>query len=440
MITVINDCKNSSLQCGMTITVNLYAFSVMLFSLICMIKMWRSTLNLKFESLSLFTTFIQSMIQFIQNFLVEDIRVLLSSQFVQAITFSFVAMSFTLLYFRTNIQKPQKGQQAKRIILRIFILYKLLIIVIAICVLATLKQGDCQNWFSWSYFVPLSLSGSSMLISVVFGIGLYNKIQKENIIDLEQKNEQQDIQIQRKGYLYHLLKNQVRSIIITYAFTTVAQIALNLIREYSKEQIIVCTDDYQFSSFKNESRIFLFFFSLVEITPCLIVPYVFYYIPFSKAKINKNHEDLIFKFEIEDSLDENSTSSSRQGSLQISLCKETNQNQINQYNDDEYEQSSVVCQKVISNYSQPSENNAQIKTFNTYSNNQTTPYPQTIQNISKQNSDQKKQAEFNEKDDNIIPERYKSNTIDGIAVLNQGFKISDYNNNNNNNMQTPYQN
>ncbi|KAL4476248.1 hypothetical protein ABPG74_009981 [Tetrahymena malaccensis] len=435
MITVINDCNNSSLQCGMTITASLYAFSVMVFSLICIIKMWRSTLNLKFESLSLFTTFIQSMLQFIQNFLVEDIRVLLSSQFVQAITFSFVAMSFTLLYFRSNILKPQKDQQAKRIILRIFIIYKLLIIVIGIYVLATLKQGDCQNWFSWSYFVPLSLSGSSMLISFVFGIGLYNKIQQENIIDLEQKNEQQDLYIQKKGYLHHLLKNQVRTIILTYLFTTVAQIALNVIREYSIEQTIVCTDDYKFSTIKNESEVFLFFFSLVEITPCLIVPYVFYYIPFSKAKINKNHEDLIIKFEIENSSDEDSTSNSRQASLQSSLCEETNQNSINQY-DDEYEQSSVVCAKIVSNYSQSSENNVQVVSSNPYSNNQTTPCPQPIQNIPKQNSAQKKQAESDVNDENIIPERYKRNTIDGIAALNYGFKISDYNNN----IQTPHQN
>ncbi|EAR87958.1 transmembrane protein, putative (macronuclear) [Tetrahymena thermophila SB210] len=427
MITVINDCNNSTLQCGMTITASLYAFSVMVFSLVCIIKMWRSTLNLKFESLSLLTTFVQSMLQFIQNFLIEDIRVLLSSQFVQAITFSFVAMSFTLLYFRTNILKPQKDQQAKRIILRIFIIYKVLIIAIAIYVLATLKKGDCQNWFSWSYFVPLTLSGSSMLISFVFGIGLYNKIQKENIIDLEQKNVQEDLQIQKKGYLHHLLKSQVRSIIITYLFTTVAQIALNVIREYSVEPSIVCTDDYIFSSFKNESEVFLFFFSLVEITPCLIVPYVFYYIPFSKAKINKNREDLIFKFEIGDSSDEDSTSNSRQGSLQSSLCEETNQNSINQYNDEEYEQSNVVCAKFVSNYSQSSE----IKSSNL-------PQPQTIQPLSKQNSAQKKQTENNEHDDNTIPERYKRNTIDGIAILNYGFKFSDYNNNNN--MQTPHNN
>lgn len=59
-------------------------------------------------------------------------------------------------------------------------------------VLSTVKKGDCNNWFGVNYYIPLSLSGISMLVSIIFGFGLYKKISKEYnkaLLENEQSSE-----------------------------------------------------------------------------------------------------------------------------------------------------------------------------------------------------------------------------------------------------------
>lgn len=146
-----------------------------------------------------------------------------------------------------------------------------------------MKKGDCSNWFGASYYIPLSLSGISMLVSIVFGIGLYKKIIEEHSKALLENDDSSELVVFKQTKQHSNLKKQIKTILVTYFFTIFAEVCLNTIRELIVEDTMKCSNDFIFSSIKNEAEIFLFLFTLIEITPCLIVPYVFYYVPFSKA-------------------------------------------------------------------------------------------------------------------------------------------------------------
>lgn len=171
MLEIVHDCTTSNINCALSIITSAYTLSIIIFSLLCIINVFKFFKRYAFEMIPLSTALLQSIIQFIMNFFLEDIRLLLTSLYIQVITFSFVSLSFSLLYFRTNQNDKNKVFIIKTV-QSIFALFMLLVVILMVVFAFTLSEQDCEQWFGFNYVLPIILSGFCVFVSLIFGYKL----------------------------------------------------------------------------------------------------------------------------------------------------------------------------------------------------------------------------------------------------------------------------
>ena len=130
MLEIQYTCKSLSAQCAFSIIACIYSLLIILSALNCMYQIYKFLNKFSFEIIPLTTTFLQSLLQFILSLFLSDIRILLSCIYVQSITFSIIAMSLSILYYRITINQEQENKKTQKIIKIIFYLFLVVIFIL----------------------------------------------------------------------------------------------------------------------------------------------------------------------------------------------------------------------------------------------------------------------------------------------------------------------
>ncbi|EAR99262.2 transmembrane protein, putative (macronuclear) [Tetrahymena thermophila SB210] len=310
------DCE-SVFGCMKGIIVTVY--SLIVIAIICRIiyKMHFYThKKYSFELVPLSSTIIQSLLQLILNVFIMDTKLIISALYSQALTFGIISTSCSQLCLR--IKYPHKQKTVKRYTVLAFGFAQLTCLVMNILTLSDVVPLDCNDWFSLAYLYPMGVMLVYTVFSIFFGSTLLDilKVRDNEVMKggnnanktSQQSNPTPDgnnhllppklsraislmnnsVQSDKEGAFFKQLKKQLQLIEFLFIFTIAIQISMDAIRTYALNDVIECQGDgersNEFQAQTDWGQVFLTFYQIIQITPCLIAPYVFYYVPFKAKK------------------------------------------------------------------------------------------------------------------------------------------------------------
>ncbi|KAL4461780.1 hypothetical protein ABPG72_011590 [Tetrahymena utriculariae] len=245
-----------------------------------------------------------------------DTKLIISALYSQALTFGIISTSCSQLCLR--IKYPHKQKTVKRYTVIAFGIAQLTCLVMNILTLSDVVPLDCNDWFSLAYLYPMGVMLVYTIFSILFGSTLLDilKVRDNEVMKGENqanKTNQQttptpednhllppklsraisqmnnSLQSDKEGAFFKQLKKQLQLIEFLFIFTIAIQISMDAIRTYALNDIIKCQGEdgdrsNEFQALTDWGQVFLTFYQIIQITPCLIAPYVFYYVPFKAKK------------------------------------------------------------------------------------------------------------------------------------------------------------
>ncbi|KAL4438785.1 hypothetical protein ABPG74_013458 [Tetrahymena malaccensis] len=353
------DCE-SPFGCMKGIIVTLYSLTVI--AIICRIiyKMHFYThKKYSFELVPLSSTIIQSLLQLILNVFIMDTKLIISALYSQALTFGIISTSCSQLCLR--IKYPHKQKTVKRYTVVAFGIAQLTCLVMNILTLSDVVPLDCNDWFSLAYLYPMGVMLVYTVFSIFFGSTLLDilKVKDNEVMKGENqanKTSQQttptpegnhmlppklsraislmnnSLQSDKEGAFFKQLKKQLQLIEFLFIFTIAIQISMDAIRTYALSDVIECQGEdgdrsNEFQAQTDWGQVFLTFYQIIQITPCLIAPYVFYYVPFKAKKAGGSiliQDQQFLSFAMPGENDQDDEDDNMQGSLDSRLVNSEN--------------------------------------------------------------------------------------------------------------------
>ncbi|KRX06590.1 hypothetical protein PPERSA_13069 [Pseudocohnilembus persalinus] len=250
-ISVQDECS-SLFGCIRTILFSVICLVIMGFTIFGMKQIHQKLNKWSFEIIPLATTLIQAMVQFIMIFFYSGLDIMITGLYVQNTTFSIVCMSFVMLYYRTKYNLDKKQNQ----------------------------NGDYSKLYD-KEDKDKDQNSNQNQSKISNGSGVKRSASGPNIKNFITLNNQDSVYYSNQSKL-------ILSICITFAFTGVAQVLLDILREKGiKDQAFTCdtTSDHKMFDPNDDNiwgQLYMVFYQLVIIIPCTYVPYAFYYVPFGK--------------------------------------------------------------------------------------------------------------------------------------------------------------
>ncbi|KAM3137822.1 hypothetical protein pb186bvf_010065 [Paramecium bursaria] len=251
-------CNSNASSCFRGVFISIYSFMIFMISIYCLIRLYKYLGRFSFESLPLTTCAIQSLLHFIDILLVVNDKLQIVVVFFCLQTFILIAYSFLHVYYKLILTAKQFRDRIKLFLFVIALLALIMIIVVLISVI-NVNEQNCHFYFDMGLYFEMIIITNSQIICLVYG----NKI-----ISLLKRQQSE---------IAHKTQQQIK--FVQYVLSsTVFFLTIFILLELYKYHDSVCNiPDY--GNFTLGQNIYLGLFSILEMTPCLLVPVVFYYLP-----------------------------------------------------------------------------------------------------------------------------------------------------------------
>ncbi|CAD8154164.1 unnamed protein product [Paramecium octaurelia] len=307
MLQIQQLCEDSGLSCGRGIFIGIYAGLIFGISIYCLIKLYGFMGRISYEMIPLTTCAIQSSLHFINDiFLVTNSMQIVIIYFCLQ-TFILISQSFFHLYYKMTYSKEEFQEyrlKQKYSLITFYIIFTSIIIFYLI----QIDDNNCSAYFD----VGLALQFIIILFSVVISI-LYGQKLKQEMNKHEQTNVTKIANYQTTAVQIVLTTSAILEFIMSIlSLTTFKDLFCNLPLNNLNN-----FDDEGFTSGEN---VYLTFFSMIEMTPCILVPIIFFYLPQIPQQQSQQHE-----FNLNDALIQQSARQSMDFSNLINMSIELKQ-------------------------------------------------------------------------------------------------------------------
>lgn len=346
-LKIVHECQEGALGCIFQIVLSLTAIGIIGLSAWCLKKVYDIEKRFVFEIVPLTTSLVEALVYFIVSFFYLNFVLLLVGQYVQSLTFAIVTQSFAELYFR--MQGPAKRSTLRVVRTGIISLvvaelgmfmYSMFTIGVeacnnwlrldyflpqavnfsftVLCIVFGLKlihQIRLESGQS-SFLVPSDAESDEKHYFVGNGTsGQHNgknSLRQEHTSD-GQSTQTTEIQSEEKEHLqngdlaqqesntspflqlnnngmylmsyYQSQKMQVRVVMWSFSVIWVLQVVCDILRVGVFKNDIICEVSFAIHTKNDISNFFFFVYTMLQVLPTMIIPYVFYYLPILKNNL-----------------------------------------------------------------------------------------------------------------------------------------------------------
>ncbi|KRX01555.1 hypothetical protein PPERSA_01458 [Pseudocohnilembus persalinus] len=169
----------------------------------------------------------------------------------------------------------------------------------------------CDTWLKFDIIVPFVLSLIFIIFCAVYGLCLYKLInnkhlslsglqkkQKNNLIQDENDNNNKNNSgldttpfLSHKQQFYRQQEKQILFVIICFSSIWLGEFIMYILQLVLMEDKLLCDNEKTLILAADQGgEIFLFVFSVLQLLPSTIIPYIFYYLPYVNQKKGKKYD------------------------------------------------------------------------------------------------------------------------------------------------------
>ncbi|CAK80797.1 unnamed protein product (macronuclear) [Paramecium tetraurelia] len=267
-------CQDSNLSCGRGIFIGIYAGLIFAISIYCLIKLYGFMGRISYEMIPLTTCAIQSSLHFINDlFLVTNSLQIVIIYFCLQ-TFILISQSFFHLYYKMTYSNEEfQGYRRKQkySLLIFYILFTTIILVYLI----QIDDQNCLAYFNVGLVLQFIIILFSVLISILYG---------QKLKQVMNKHEQTNVT--------KIANYQTTAVQIVLSTTAIFEFIMSIL-SLTTFQGLFCNlplNNSNDDGFTSGENVYLTFFSIIEMTPCILVPLIFFYLPQISQQQDKKQE------------------------------------------------------------------------------------------------------------------------------------------------------
>ncbi|CAD8056541.1 unnamed protein product [Paramecium primaurelia] len=304
MLQIQQLCEDSNLSCGRGIFIGIYAGLIFGISIYCLIKLYGFMGRISYEMIPLTTCAIQSCLHFINDiFLVTNSLQIVIIYFCLQ-TFILISQSFFHLYYKMTYSKDEFQEYRLKQKYSLIIFY-ILFTSIIILYLIQIDDNNCLVYFDVGLTLQFIIILFSVFISILYG---------QKLKDVMNKHEQTNVT--------KIANYQTTAVQIVLTTSAILEFILSIL-SLTTFQGLFCNlplNNLNDEGFTSGENVYLTFFSMIEMTPCILVPIIFFYLPQIPQQQSQQHE-----FNLNDALIQQSARQSLDFSNLINMSIELKQ-------------------------------------------------------------------------------------------------------------------
>ncbi|CAD8079926.1 unnamed protein product [Paramecium sonneborni] len=263
MLQIQQLCEDSGLSCGRGIFIGIYSGLIFAISIYCLIKLYGFMGRISYEMIPLTTCAIQSCLHFINDiFLVTNSLQIVIIYFCLQ-TFILISQSFFHLYYKLTYSKEEFQSYRLKQKYSLIIFY-IVFTSIIILYLIQIDDENCYDYFDVALAIQLLIILFSVLISILYGQKLKEEMNKHETTNVTKIANYQTTAVQLVLSISAILEFVMSILSLTTFNGLFCNLPLNNIND---------------AGFTPGENVYLTFFSMIEMTPCILVPIIFFYLP-----------------------------------------------------------------------------------------------------------------------------------------------------------------
>ncbi|CAD8090981.1 unnamed protein product [Paramecium sonneborni] len=263
MLQIQQLCQDSGLSCGRGIFIGIYSGLIFAISIYCLIKLYGFMGRISYEMIPLTTCAIQSFLHFINDiFLVTNSLQIVIIYFCLQ-TFILISQSFFHLYYKITYSKEEfQGYRLKQ--KYSLIIFYIVFTSIIIINLIKIDDNNCLIYFDVGLALQFIIIFFSVLVSILYGQKLKHEMNRHE-----------------KTNVTKIANYQTTAVQIVLSSSAILEFLMSIL-SLTTFQGLFCNlplNNKNDSGFTPGENVYLTFFSMIEMTPCILVPIIFFYLP-----------------------------------------------------------------------------------------------------------------------------------------------------------------